>query len=59
MCRDGATWEPDLALTYRRASPGPAPATGTHADLDAPARRVIDTRQAAGPTVRWAGDHNP
>jgi hypothetical protein len=44
MCRDGSTWEPDLALTYRRARPGTL-ATGTHADLDALARRVIDTNQ--------------
>jgi hypothetical protein len=45
MCRDGATWEPDLALNYRRTSPGSAPANGTHPDLDALARRVIDTNQ--------------
>ena len=45
MCRDGVTWEPDLALTYRRTSPGPAPASGTAADLDTLARRVIDRNQ--------------
>jgi pyridoxamine 5'-phosphate oxidase-like protein len=53
MCRDGSTWEPDLALTYRRtpARPAPArsaparpgPAARTEPDLDAMARRVIDT----------------
>jgi Pyridoxamine 5'-phosphate oxidase len=37
MCRDGSTWEPDLALTYHRA--------GTGDDLNALARRVIDTNQ--------------
>jgi hypothetical protein len=49
MRRDGATWEPDLALTYRRTSPRPAPASGaaagTHPDLDELARRVIDGNQ--------------
>src|SRR5579875_2222106 len=29
MRRDGAGWEPDLALTYRRTSPAPAPAART------------------------------
>jgi hypothetical protein len=37
MCREGSTWEPDLALTYHRA--------GTGDDLNALARRVIDTNQ--------------
>jgi hypothetical protein len=45
MCRDGSTWEPDLALTYHRASPNSTPAAGTYADLNALARRVIDTNQ--------------
>jgi hypothetical protein len=45
MCRDEAGWEPDLALTYRRTSPGPAPEAKTHPDLDALARRVINTNQ--------------
>lgn len=43
MCRDGSTWEPDLALTYRRAPARSAPAARTEPDLDAMARRVIDT----------------
>ncbi len=42
MCRDGSTWEPDLALTYRRVPSRPATAARTHADLDEMARRVID-----------------
>jgi pyridoxamine 5'-phosphate oxidase-like protein len=45
LSRDGSAWEDDLAITYRR-SPGPArPADGTggHPDLNAMARRVIDT----------------
>jgi hypothetical protein len=42
MCRDGSTWEPDLALTYRRTPARSAPAR-TEPDLDAMARRVIDT----------------
>jgi hypothetical protein len=37
MCRDGSTWEPDLALTYHRA--------GTAVDLDDLARCVIDGNQ--------------
>jgi hypothetical protein len=37
MCRDGSTWEPDLALTYLRA--------GTGADLDALARQVIEVNE--------------
>jgi Pyridoxamine 5'-phosphate oxidase len=45
MRRDGAGWEPDLALTYHRTSPAPDPAARTHPDLDARARRVIDTNQ--------------
>ncbi len=45
MCRDGSTWEPDLALTYHRVPPNSAPAAGIHADLNALARRVIDTNQ--------------
>jgi len=49
MCRDGVTWEPDLALTYRRTSPRPAPAAGTaagtHPDLDERARKVIEGNQ--------------
>ena len=45
MRRDGAGWEPDLALTYRRSTPRPAPAAGTHPDLDELARRVIDGNQ--------------
>ena len=43
MCRDGATWEPDLALTYHRTSPRSTAAAGTPADLNTLARRVIDT----------------
>ncbi|HEY2521787.1 MAG TPA: pyridoxamine 5'-phosphate oxidase family protein [Streptosporangiaceae bacterium] len=43
MCRDGSTWEPDLALTYRRTSPGHTPTAGTHDDLNELARRVIGT----------------
>jgi hypothetical protein len=43
MCRDGASWEPDLSLAYRRTPARSAPAARTEPDLDAMARRVIDT----------------
>ena len=45
MCRDELVGNRILALTYHRTSPAPAPAARTHPDLDALARRVIDTNQ--------------
>jgi hypothetical protein len=42
MCRDGSSWEGDLALTYRRSPARAATPGGGHADLNAMARRVID-----------------
>jgi hypothetical protein len=42
LARDGAGWEDDLAVTYRRSPARPGPDGGGHADLDAMARRVID-----------------
>lgn len=42
LSRDGARWEDDLAITYRRSPAGPGPLTGAHPDLNAMARRVID-----------------
>jgi nitroimidazol reductase NimA-like FMN-containing flavoprotein (pyridoxamine 5'-phosphate oxidase superfamily) len=42
MSRDGADWEDDLAITYRRSPAGSGPPAGGDPDLNAMARRVID-----------------
>ena len=42
LCRDGSTWEDDLAITYRRSPARPGPLTGGDPDINAMARRVID-----------------
>jgi nitroimidazol reductase NimA-like FMN-containing flavoprotein (pyridoxamine 5'-phosphate oxidase superfamily) len=42
LSRDGAGWEDDLAITYRRSPPLSGSLTGGYPDLNAMARRVID-----------------
>ena len=42
LSRDGSGWEDDLAITYRRSPRQSGPLAGSHPDLNAMARRVID-----------------
>jgi Pyridoxamine 5'-phosphate oxidase len=43
LSRDGSVWEDDLAITYRRSPARSGPLASGHRDLNAMARRVIDT----------------
>jgi hypothetical protein len=52
LSRDGAGWEDDLAITYRRTPPLSGPLTGGHPDLNAMARRVIDASHYAPASAR-------